>query len=374
MKPIYLDYNATTPIEKEVAEAMLPFLQEHFGNPSSSHALGRRCKEGVDQARRQVAALLNCQPEEIVFTGTGSEANNLAIKGFLDANPGAGKHIITSAIEHPAVSDVCDHLSGKGYEISVLPVSADGVVNPADIQRAIRSDTSLISIMHANNEVGTIQPIQEIARLAKSHGIVFHTDAAQSLGKIKADVNELGVDLLTIVGHKLYTHKGIGALFIREGITIGRQIHGAGHERGRRAGTENVLQIVGLGKACEIAIRDLDKNEAHMRSMRDRLEVQLTQALPDALVNGLHAPRLPNTLSISFPGIEAQSLLARIPEIAASTGAACHSDRVDLSATLAAMQIDAHHGMGTIRLSTGRFTTIEEIDLAAEKIIEALKH
>ena len=366
MKPIYLDYNATTPIEPEVAEAMLPFLSQHFGNPSSSHEYGKICKAAMANARNQVAMLINCDAAEIVFTGSGSEANNLAIKGFLEANPGRGRHIITSAIEHPAVSEVCEYLTDHGCEITVLPVSRSGLVDPNALKREIRRDTAIISIMHANNEIGSIQPIRELSAIASAHDIVFHTDAAQSLGKIPVNVEELGVDLLTIVGHKLYTHKGIGALYISNSISINKQTHGAAHENNKRAGTENVLQIVGLGKACEIAKRDLLRNETHMRDMRDRLEAMLCAAFPDAKVNSPAASRLPNTLSISFPGTQVQTLLAAMPEVAASAGAACHSDRVELSATLQAIQIDENYGMGTMRLSTGRFTTEEEIDRAGE--------
>ena len=373
MKPIYLDYNATTPIEEEVAEAMFPYLKEYFGNPSSSHAFGRYCREAVDEARRQVAALINADAHEIVFTGSGSEANNLAIKGFLAANPDAGKHIITSAIEHPAVGEVYEHLQEAGYDVTILPVDHLGLIDPPALRGAIRPDTSLISIMHANNEVGSIQPIGALADIAREKRIAFHTDAAQSLGKIPVDVRRLGVDMLTVVGHKLYTHKGIGALYVRDGVSISKQVHGASHERNRRAGTENVLQIVGLGKACEIAARDLQKNEVHMRKMRDRLQAILLDKIADARVNGLTPQRLPNTLSISFPGLQANMLLAAIPEVAASTGAACHADQVELSATLKAMQVDEQIGMGTVRLSTGRFTTAEEIDRAAEAIITKVK-
>lgn len=365
MKPIYLDYNATTPIDPEVAEAMRPYLFEHFGNPSSSHWYGIQTKKAVDEARRQVAALLHCNPEEVVFTSGGSESNNYAIKGTAFANREKGNHIITSAIEHPAVLEVCKYLAEKGFQITYLPVDEFCLVAPRELQENIRPQTILITIMHANNEVGTIQPIAEIAEIAKEHGIVFHTDAAQSVGKIPTRVDELDVDLLTIAGHKLYAPKGIGALYVRGGIRLEKLIHGADHEQDLRAGTENVLEIVGLGQACEIAKRDLAKNTRHMQKMRDLLYAGLRQQWGEIRLNGHPEKRLPNTLSVCFQSIEANTLLAEIESVAASAGAACHSDSVRVSSVLEAMQVDLEYAMGTVRFSTGKMTTEDEVKKTA---------
>jgi cysteine sulfinate desulfinase/cysteine desulfurase-like protein len=340
LKPIYLDYNATTPIDPEVAEAMRPYLFEHFGNPSSSHWYGMQTKKAVDEARHQVADLLNCNPEEVVFTSGGSESNNYAIKGTAFANREKGKHIITSAIEHPAVLEVCKYLAEKGFQITYLPVDEFCLVNPRELQKSITPHTILITIMHANNEVGTVQPITEIANIAKEHGIIFHTDAAQSVGKIP---------------------KGIGALYVRGGIRLEKLIHGADHEQDLRAGTENVLEIVGLGQACKIAKRDLEKNMRHMQKMRDLLYDGLKQQWGEIKLNGHPEKRLPNTLSVCFKSIEANTLLAEIESVAASAGAACHSDSVKISSVLEAMQVPLEYAMGTVRFSTGKMTTEEEV-------------
>ena len=373
MKPIYLDYNATTPIDPEVAEAMRPYILERFGNPSSSHWYGTQSKKAVETARNQVANLLNCNPDEIVFTGGGSESNNYAIKGVAFANQEKGKHLITSSIEHPAVIEVCKYLQQKGFQVTYLPVDQFGQVDPRSVEKVINSSTILISIMHANNEVGTIQPIAEIAEIARSHGIAFHTDAAQSVGKIPTTVDDLGVDLLTVAGHKLYGPKGIGALYIRRGIQLEKLIHGADHEQGRRAGTENVLEIVGLGKACEIAKRDLNKNMDHTQKMRDLLYQELKAELDELKLNGHPKNRLPNTLSVSFKNIEANKLLAKIDRVAVSAGAACHSDSVKVSSVLQAMQVDLEYAMGTIRFSTGKMTTVEEVKETAVIFVETAR-
>jgi len=373
MKPIYLDYNATTPIAPEVAAAMRPYLEEHFGNPSSSHHYGVQTKKAVERARRQIAAMLGCGPEEVVLTSGGSEANNFAILGAAYANRDRGNHIITSAVEHPAVLQVCDYLQKDGFVITRLPVDEYGLVDIDDMERAITPQTILITIMHANNEVGTVQPIAEMARIAKARGIIIHTDAAQSVGKIPTHVDELGVDLLSIAGHKVYAPKGIGALYIRSGVELEKLIHGADHEQNRRAGTENVLGIVGLGQACEIAARDLEKNAAFMKTMRDRLHEGLKARLDDIKLNGHPEKRLPNTLSLSFPNIEANTLLAEITEVAASAGAACHSDSIDVSHVLQAMKVPQEYAMGTVRLSVGKMITAEEIDRATEIIANAVE-
>jgi cysteine desulfurase len=303
--PIYLDYNATTPHDPEVIEAMRPFLETEFGNPSSSNWYGAGPQKAVANARRQVAGIINCNPQEVVFTSGGTESNNHALKGITRVLRDRGNHIITSAIEHPAVLEVCRSLEPFGFETTYLPVDDQGIVSVADVQKAIRPETILITIMHANNEVGTVQPIAEIAGIAKKQGIIVHTDAAQSVGKISTDVNELGVDLLSIAGHKVYAPKGVGALYIRHPLQPEKFCHGAGQEMGRRAGTENVLEIVGLGKACEIAKRDLQKNTNHMAILRDRLSEGLKGEIEDIKLNGHPQKHLPNTLSLSFKGLEA---------------------------------------------------------------------
>ncbi|MCL7451778.1 MAG: selenide, water dikinase SelD [Anaerolineae bacterium] len=376
MDPIYLDYNATTPIAPEVAETMAPYLYEHFGNPSSSHPFGVATKRAVEGARSQLAALLKCQPNEVVFTSGGTESNNYAIKGIALAHRSRGNHIITTAIEHPAVIEVCHWLEGQGFRVTVLPVDGDGLVDPADLQRAIGPGTLLVTVMHANNEVGTIQPVRELAEIAHQHGALMHTDAAQSVGKIPVHVDDLGVDLLSVAGHKVYAPKGIGALYIRTGVALEPLIHGAGHEGGRRPGTENVLEVVGLGKACEIARRDLAENMAHFQAMRDRLHQGLLRELgAEALkLNGHPEKRLPNTLSLSFRGVEANTLLSEIgDQVAASAGAACHADEVDVSAVLEAMAVPVEWAMGTIRFSVGRDTSAEAVDRAVEIVAGAVR-
>jgi cysteine desulfurase NifS/selenium donor protein len=367
-RPIYLDYNATTPVHPEVLDAMLPFFTDAFGNPSSNHPYGAEAKRAVETARTQVASLLGCKPWEIIFTSGGSESNNLAIKGLAHHSRERGNHIITSSIEHPAVTEVCHYLEQEGFEITLLPVDRFGKVSVEELEKALRPDTVLITIMHANNEIGTIQPIREIAGLARQHGVAFHTDAAQSAGKVPVD--HLGADMVSVAGHKLYAPKGIGALYIRDGISLEKLIHGADHEHNLRAGTENVAFIAGLGKACEIALRDLEENALHARKMRDRLQDSIMQSIPEAVVNGHPTDRLPNTLSISFPGVDANLILSEISgTVAASAGAACHAGGTDISATLSAISLPFDIARGTIRFSTGRSTTEEEINRAAEIVV-----
>ena len=373
MNPIYLDYNATTPIAKEVAEAMRPYLEAYFGNPSSVHAYGVKTKIAVEKARRQVAELINCDPSEIIFTSGGTESNNYAIKGIALANKHKGNHIITSAVEHPAVFEVCRYLEKQGFEISAIPVDKFGIVKMDVLKAAIRPETILITVMHANNEVGSIQPVEEIGKIAREKGIFFHSDAAQSLGKIPVDVQKMNVDLLSIAGHKLYAPKGIGALFIHNGVHLEKLIHGADHEQNLRAGTENVLEIVGLGKACKLAKEHLEENMEYYRKTRDYLHKLLQEALPGIKLNGHPEKRLPNTLSISFPRVEANTLLDRLEGVAASAGAACHSESIDVSAVLKAMQVPMDYAMGTIRFSTGRSLTMDEVKKAADEIIRTVK-
>ena len=374
-KPIYLDYNATTPHDPEVVEAMRPFFEEEFGNPSSSHYYGTRPKQAVNHAREQIAALINCKPQEIIFTSGGTESNNFAIKGCAETFGDKGNHIITAQIEHPAVIEVCHFLETIGFEVTYLPVDEFGRVNAADVAAAIRKETIFISIMHANNEVGSVQPIEEISSLAKKQDIIMHTDAAQSVGKIPVDVNRLGIDLLSIAGHKIYAPKGVGALYIRQNLAPAKLMHGAGQEMAVRPGTENVLEIVGLGMACEIAARDLEKNMTHMRTMRDRLFEGIKNEGDQVKLNGHPQKRLPNTLSISFLGLEANRILDAIgTEVAASAGAACHSGTVQISDVLKAMHVPLEWAKGTLRLTTGRMTTAADIDKAVEVICAAVKN
>ncbi len=372
MNPIYLDYNATTPIDPLVAQAMLPYIHQHFGNPSSGHMFGVTAKEAVDHARGQLAEMLGCAGDEVVFTSGGTESNNYAIKGVAGAYRHRGDHIITSAVEHPAVIEVCRYLEGQGCRVTYLPVDGFGTVEAAAVEESITPHTILITIMHANNEVGTIQPIKEIAEAAHRHGVLLHTDAAQSVGKIPVRVDDLGVDLLSIAGHKLYAPKGIGALYIRRGVKLEKLRHGANHEMGWRAGTENVIEVAGLGQAAELIHHNLSSYQRHMREMRDRLEQGLSRRIPDLWIHGHPETRLPNTSSVGFKGLEADKLLFQLDNVAASAGAACHSDRVEVSSVLEAMQVPLEYAMGTLRFSVGRFTTAEEIDRALDEITQAV--
>jgi len=354
-RPIYLDYNGTTPHAPEVIDAMHFFLEKEFGNPSSNHWYGIKPKKAVMAARAQVAGILGCMTSEVLFTSGGTESNNHAIKSIAGARYVKGCHIITSSIEHPAILEVCRFMEGHGFAVTVLPVDTDGLVNPSDLASAIRPETIMISIMHANNEVGTIQPIAEIATLARRHGILMHTDAAQSIGKISTRVDELGVDLLSLAGHKIYAPKGIGELYIREGIESEIFCHGAGQENGRRAGTENVLGIVGLGQACEIATAELEQHARHMQEMRNRLELGLAASLTDIRFNGHLKLRLPNTCSVSFRDLDANQILEEIGlDVAASAGATCHADHVEISHVLIAMKVPKQWAKGTLRFTTGR--------------------
>ncbi len=365
MPPIYLDYNATTPVDPAVAEAMQPYILQHYGNPSSTHVYGRTTKEAVECARARVAALLGCAPTEVVFTSGGSESNNTVLKGVAYAYRHQGQHIITSAIEHPATINPCRFLEQQGLRVTYLPVDRTGMVDPDDVRHAITPQTLLISIMHANNEVGTLQPIAEISRIARTHGVLMHTDAAQSLGKIPTLVDELGVDFLSIAGHKVYAPKGIGALYMRTGCMLEPLIHGAGHESGRRAGTENVILAVGLGQACEVAQADLPRYQRDVRQLRDLFWQELEKRCGDRVVlNGHPEQRLPNTLNVNFRGVIGAELLEKLPGLAASTGSACHAGEISLSSVLEAMHIPPELGMGAVRFSLGRYTTRQEIEQA----------
>ena len=368
---IYLDYNASTPIHPAVQAAMMPFLAGHYGNPSSGHWAGVPGAQAVADARRQIADLLGCSPVEVVFTSGGTESNNTALQGaYLAAGEGK-RHLVTTRIEHPAISEPCRFLERLGAEVTYVGVDPHGLVDPDDVAAAIRSNTILVSVMHANNEVGTIQPIAEIARVTREAGVLLHSDAAQSVGKISTKVDELGVDLVSLAAHKFYGPKGVGALYIREGTKLEPLMHGAGHESGRRAGTENVLLDVGLGAAAELAA-DLTWT-ADVREQRDWLWEELRRGWGDRVVlNGHPTERLPNTLNVSFFGRDGREILAAMPEVAASTGSACHSGGTEPSPVLAAMGVPREVGAGAIRISLGRMTTQQELEALVERLIEVV--
>jgi cysteine desulfurase len=371
MGRIYLDFNATTPIAPDVAAAMSHVLTEPFGNPSSQHWAGFPAREAVDKARGQVAALVDCAPSEVIFTGGGSESNNHALKGVFFSQGGPGAHIVTTQIEHPAILSPCRFLERLGATVTYLPVDRFGRVDPDDVEKALTPRTILISVMHANNEVGTLQPISEISRIAHEHGVLLHTDAAQSVGKIPTQVDELGVDLLSVAGHKLYAPKGIGALYIRKGVRPEPLIHGAGHESGRRAGTENILLDVGLGAACALAGSWVGMES--VRQLRDLFWNLLQERFGHRVVlNGHPDERLPNTLNVSFVNKVGAEISARMEGVAASTGSACHSGSVELSPVLRAMNIAPEIGMGAIRFSLGRTTTREEIEATVSQLTDAV--
>ncbi len=371
MKPIYLDYNASTPLLPEVIEAMLPYLKNGFGNPSSSHFYGLESKQIIENARSQIAELLNCIPEEIIFTSGGSESNNLAILGIAEQHPGG--HLITSTFEHPSVLEVCRYLESKNYRVSYLPVTGDGLVELSAVQAALRTDTFLISVMLANNETGTIQPIREIARIAHMHGILIHTDAAQAVGKMPVDVRDLNVDLLSVAGHKMYAPKGVGALYIGTGTRIKPLIHGADHERGLRPGTENVLEIVGLGAAAAIFRKNYAAILTNQKTSGNKFFTSLQKAIPSIRLNGHPDLKLHNTFNIYFPGIDANTLLSELTQVAASAGAACHANNVTPSHVLKALNLPEERILGSIRFSLGRLTTEDEIDCAVAAISETYR-
>jgi cysteine desulfurase len=367
MRPIYLDYNASTPLAPEVAQIMRRAMDGGFGNPSSSHWAGASAKAFIDNGRQQVATLLGCEPAEVVFTSGGSEANNLALKGVFYSSDTKTPHIITTDIEHPAILSPCAFLERLGARVTRLPVDSCGLLDPDDLRKAIQPATVLVSIMHANNEVGTIEPIEQCARIAREREVPFHTDAAQSVGKISTRVDELGVDLMSIAGHKFYAPKGIGALYVRDGLTLEPLIHGAGHESGRRAGTESALLIAALGEAAVLA-GDLT-GIPNMQQLRDRLWQQLRQKFgADVVLNGHPDFRLPNTLNVSFVGRIGSEILTKLDGVAASTGSACHAGRVELSPVLEAMGVEPNVGMGAVRFSLGRATTQDEIDEVCERL------
>jgi cysteine desulfurase len=371
--PVYLDYNATTPIDSAVIEAMMPFLTPEFGNPSSGHVYGAKPRDAVEKARMQVADFLGTQPENIVFTSGGTESNNTVLLGVARGHRSRGKHIITTVIEHPSVLEACSALETDGYEITRLPVDNVGCVDPEQIENAIRPDTILISIMHANNETGTVQPVEEITRIAGAHGVPVHTDAAQSAGKIPVSVDTLGIDFLSLAGHKLYAPKGTGVLFVRGNISLPRFMYGGSQEKGFRAGTENVPGIVGLGEACRIAEENLDHIFEKTAETRDLLYDMISQHC-DVVVNGDPVHRLPNTLNLSFRGVTSNRMIELTADsVAVSAGSACHASEVSLSPVIRAIGTDPSYAPGTIRFSTGKHTTPDDIKRAAHAVIRAYK-
>jgi cysteine desulfurase len=368
MKKIFLDHAATTPTDPRVVEAMLPYFSDSFGNPSSIHSLGLETRTAVAEAREKVASLIGAASDEIVFTSGGTEADNLAIKGVAQANAGKGKHIVTTRIEHHAVEESCRYLEKQGFKVTFVGVDKDGLVDPRDVEKAVTPETILISVMHANNEVGTIQPIAEISRVAKSRGVYFHTDAVQTVGHIPAKVDELGVDLLAISAHKLYGPKGVGVLYVRKGTRIVSFLHGGGQERGLRASTENVPAIVGLGKAAEIAQAEMDAESKHVTRLRDKLIKCLLERIPQVRLNGHPTKRLPNNVNISVASVEGESLAVSLDleGIAVSTGSACSSEAMEPSHVLTAMGVPVELARGSVRFSLGRENTDAEIDRVLE--------
>jgi cysteine desulfurase len=376
--PIYLDYNATTPVDPRVVQAMQPHLVTHFGNPSSAHRYATGPERALQEARERIAALIGGSPDAIVFTGSGSEANNLAIRGTILADAHRRRpHLITQSTEHPAVLVTCQAMQRlHGVDVTYLPVDGCGLVDPADVAAAITPRTVLVSIMLANNETGTLQPIAEMARIAHNHGALFHTDAAQATGKVPVDVAALGVDLLTVVGHKMYAPKGVAALYVRPGLRLEPVVYGGGQERGLRAGTEDVASAVGLGTAADLARADLDDGgPQRVAVLRDRLHADLAGALPDRVVLNGHADRrLPNTLNISVIGVRGDELLATAAGLAASTGSACHAGTTEPSPVLSAMGLDRDRALSALRLSLGRWSSGDDVERAADLVATAARH
>jgi cysteine desulfurase len=370
---IYLDHNATTPLDPAVVDAMMGVIKGEFGNPSSSYPLGQKAKDLTEDSRKEVALLLGCESDEVIFTSGGSESNNMVLKGIIDFSRPQENHIITSAVEHPAILNPCLYLLELGVQITILPVDASGLVDPDDVRKAIRPETTLVSLMLANNETGTLLPIKEISTITREARVPFHTDAAQAVGKIPVSVDDLGVDFLSVAGHKLYGPKGIGALYVREGKPLTPLIHGGGQEGGRRSGTENTILGVGLGTACRVARLAVSEDYQNMKKKRDRLQALLFDRIEGLVLNGHPLQRLPNTLNISVPKLEGAKILEGLPELAASTGAACHDRSVKLSHVLAAMSVPPEIGMGALRFTVGRSNSPEQIEEAAGLIVAQVR-
>ncbi|HKW34369.1 MAG TPA: cysteine desulfurase NifS [Candidatus Acidoferrum sp.] len=377
MNRVYLDYNATTPVEPEVLDAMLPYFSGEFGNASSIHTFGQKARAAVEAAREQVAALIGARPQEIFFTSGGTESDNHAIFGIAGPSANSGKsrpHVITSFVEHEAVLNACQALEKQGVDVTYLHVDQDGLIDLEDLRGAVRMETALITIMHANNELGTVQPLAEIGRIAKDADVYFHTDAVQSAGKILIDVNQLQLDLLSLSGHKLYAPKGIGALYVRGGTRLRQLLYGGHHQRGMRPGTENVAGIVGLGKAAEIARQSLANDAKRLSALRDQLEHGLLHRVPHSRINAARAPRTPNTANLVFPGVEGEALLIALDlkGLACSTGAACSSGAVEPSHVLTAIGLPAEEARASLRFSLGRHTTQADIDFALQVVPAAV--
>jgi cysteine desulfurase len=370
MKPIYLDHNATTPVDPGVLEAMLPYLRGEYGNPSSAYALGRRAHAAVERARGEVGELIGAAPEEIVFTGGATEASNIAICGAVALNAGRTE-VVTTNIEHPATDACCRLLEDRGHAVTRIPADSSGIVSAATAAGAIGSTTAIVTVIHAQNEIGTIQPVREIAEAARTHGALVHADSAKAVGKIPVDVKELGADLLTIAGHKLYAPKGVGALYVRRGVELSPVVVGAGQERGLRPGTENVAFLVGLGAACALAGRALDASYKHMAALSGRLLERLRSEVPGLVLVGDRERRLPNTLNVLFPGVSGRRVSQACPGVLASTGSACHADHEDPSAVLVALGLPRDRALGAVRLSLGRSTTSADIEEAASELARA---
>jgi cysteine desulfurase len=370
---IYLDYNATTPVASVVAAAVADTDRDGWANPSSPHSHGRRAKEILELARKDVASLLGCEAEEIVLTSGGSESDNLAVIGAAEARRQRGMHLVTTAVEHPAIDRACMRLEQRGWAVTRVGVDSCGAVSPARIEQAVRDDTVLVSVIHAQNETGVLEPIAEIGRRLRGSGVLLHTDAAQTVGRIPVSVAELGVDLLTVAGHKFYGPKGTGALYVRRGVGLVPLIHGASHEDGRRAGTENVPGAAGLAAACRLALAELPRRIERLTTLRDRLQRALRDAEPGLIVHGEGAERIPSTISCAFPGIDASELLRHVPEVSASAGSACHSGSREPSSVILAMGRSAAEALSTIRLSVGDPTREEDVDRAATLLISAAR-
>ena len=372
-----MDHSATTPVAPEVLEAMLPYFGKKFGNASSLHSFGLEAKEALEESRAKVAAILCAQPEEIIFTSGGTESDNLALKGigYRSKEKGLGNHIITSSIEHPAILETCRKLETQGFEVTYLPVTKDGLVDPGTVESAVREETVLISIMHANNEIGTIQPLKEIGEIAAQKDVFFHTDAVQTAGKIPIDVNDMGLDLLSISAHKLYGPKGVGALYARKGTRLDSIVQGGGHERGLRSGTENVAGIVGLARAADLASQEMASEAKRLTDLRDKLAKMVLDSVKDAWINGTMTKRLPGNLNFGFRYVEGESLLLFLDSkgIAVSTGSACSSKKLEPSHVLLSLGLKAEECHGSLRITMGRSNTEEDVDYVARSITEAVE-
>ena len=374
MKIRYFDNAATTRVKEEVLQEMFPYFCEEYGNPSSTYSVGREAKRALEKARVRVAKLINCKPKEVYFTGCGSESDNTAIKGIAYKNRKKGNHIITSKIEHPAVLHTCQSLEKHGFEVTYLNVDKDGFINLSELENSIKPNTILISIMFANNEIGTIEPIREISKIAKKHNIIFHTDAVQACGNVDIDVRKLGIDMISLSGHKLYAPKGVAALYVKEGIEFEKFMDGGHQEKDKRGGTENVAEIVGLGKAAELAKNNIERHKEHLRTLRDYYIKSIEERIPNAKLNGPREKRLPGNANFSFPGINGEELLIHLDErgICASSGSACTTGSMDPSHVLVAIGLDKNMSKGALRTSFGEENTLEDVDFLVDSLVEII--